>query len=106
MNTDTTKTDYRLDRPPAFPDDITYCTADCAAECFRHRSHIDWEQAKHKYYGASVADFGGVCASHRKTPLQRLISFLYDDHVRADRTLKELAEDIMSILDEKENRDA
>lgn len=63
---DTTMTDFRLAQKPAFPDDITYCyTGDCAAECFRHSRNIDWELAKHKYYGASVADFGPVCASYK-----------------------------------------
>ena len=66
MNTNTTMTDYRLAIPPAWPDDITYCDSrDCTADCWRHASRIDWEIAKHKYYGASVAEFGPVCASYK-----------------------------------------
>jgi len=60
-----TTTDLRLATAPAFPDDITYCTSECAAQCYRHTTHIDWEIAKHKYYGASVADLGPVCASYQ-----------------------------------------
>lgn len=60
---DTIVYDYRMPSRPAWPDDITYCTSECAAECWRHKSNVDWELAKHKYYGASMADFGPVCAS-------------------------------------------
>ena len=63
---DTTITDYRLETPPAWPDDITYCeTQDCTADCFRKVCHIDWEIPKHKYYGACISDFGPVCTSYR-----------------------------------------
>lgn len=62
---DTTTTDYRMAHKPAWPDDMTYCDSECSAECWRHKSHIDWELARHKYYGASIADFGPVCASFK-----------------------------------------
>ena len=61
---DTIVYDYRMPSRPAWPDDITYCTSECTAECWRHKSNVDWELAKHKYYGASMADFGPVCASY------------------------------------------
>lgn len=62
---DTTMTDFRLPEPPAWPDDITYCGAmDCIAGCYRKQSCINWEIPRHKYYGASIADFGEICASY------------------------------------------
>lgn len=63
---DTTMTDFRLPEPPAWPDDITYCGAmDCVAGCYRKQSCINWGIPRHKYYGASIADFGGICASYK-----------------------------------------
>lgn len=45
----------------------SYCGAmDCVAGCYRKQSCINWEIPKHKYYGASIADFGEICASYEK----------------------------------------
>ena len=66
MIMDTAMTDFRLEVTPAWPDDITYCSSeDCTAACWRHQSKIDWELAKHKYLGASIAEFGPVCTSYK-----------------------------------------
>ena len=66
MNTDILMTDFRLASTPAWPDDITYCSSEsCLTACFRHTQNIDWELAKHKYLGASIADFTPVCASYK-----------------------------------------
>ena len=63
---DTTMTDFKMTASQAWPDDITYCaTKDCTAGCFRKACNIDWELPKHKYYGASMADFGPVCTSYK-----------------------------------------
>lgn len=65
-NMDTTKIDFRLAIPPAWPDDVTYCQAkDCAAECYRKECYIDWEIPRHKYYGASISDLGPVCTGYQ-----------------------------------------
>lgn len=41
-----------------FNQDICFCMSKCQNKsCPRHPVHINWQIPKHKYYGASMADF-------------------------------------------------